>query len=453
MTFSTKPRTNIIKTLFTRPNIATQEMRLNSLTWKWSIVMMTTATLLRISPTFGYSLLVQITSRQHVAFNSLPGKRFTSHLREIKRSTSSHFRWLSSANGDELYQELKERKTRLVFLGTPDVAAESLLSLIEESKKSRSCFDIVGVVSQPPKRRKRKGQPEPTPVGKVAEEHEIPFIFTPEKASDPVFLDFLEQEVRPDICITAAYGQYLPKRFLSMPPLGTVNIHPSLLPRWRGASPVQRSLEAGDNPIGVSLLYTVSKMDAGPIICKTEYDVGPNEQATEVLAHLFRLGTKSLLECLPDIVSGDISFDTASPQQEDQVVKADMIQVSEGELKPWETSATIAHNKVRALSIWPGTWMYFKIGESNEPVRVKVVETRVLNKIIENNDVSAKQVRLGPEKGSGLEVVFHDGTILELLKVQPETKKVMDAKSFWNGLRGQSLDWVDLSMKPTITVQ
>ena len=148
-------------------------------------------------------------------------------------------------------------KARIFFLGTPDVAANSLTRLVKESKKDSSGYEIVGVVTQPPKRRKRRGKEIQSPVGIAAEELEIP-VLTPEKAKDEDFLTELENVYKPDLCITAAYGQYLPKRFLRIPKLGTLNIHPSLLPRWRGASPVQRSLEAGDNPV----LHVVESNDS-----------------------------------------------------------------------------------------------------------------------------------------------------------------------------------------------
>jgi methionyl-tRNA formyltransferase len=147
-------------------------------------------------------------------------------------------------------------KARILFLGTPEVAAESLQTLVASSRDDdNSPYEIVGVVTQPPKRRKRRGKEEQSPVGLIATELNIP-ILTPEKAKDDEFLTSLENEYKPDLCITAAYGQYLPKRFLRIPKFGTLNIHPSLLPRWRGASPVQRSLEAGDNPVGVTVLFT-----------------------------------------------------------------------------------------------------------------------------------------------------------------------------------------------------
>ena len=206
-----------------------------------------------------------------------------------------------------------QEKKRLVFLGTPDVAATTLRKLHEDSisqTNSNAKYEIVCVITQPPKRRRRKGsKAEPSAVGAVAEELGLR-VLSPEKAKDPEFLDILEQDIKPDLCITAAYGQYLPKRFLAAPTLGTVNIHPSLLPRWRGASPVQRSLEAGDNPVGVSVLYTVSKMDAGPIIAQKEETIA-DENAGDLLPLLFDIGTNLLLQNIPDILSGAISIKTA----------------------------------------------------------------------------------------------------------------------------------------------
>lgn len=326
-----------------------------------------------------------------------------------------------------------------MFLGTPDVAAASLASIVQESKKKDSAYEVVGVVTQPPKRRKRRGKEVPSPVGLAAEELGIQ-VLCPEKARDADFLDELENDIRPDLCITAAYGQYLPKRFLAMPKYGTLNIHPSLLPRWRGASPVQRSLEAGDNPVGVSVLFTVSKMDAGPIVSQKVCEVGENDQATEVLPLLFEIGTSCLLDAMPDVISGKVTIDTATPQDEAQVVNADLIDSSEGELKVWNESATTCHNRARGFSMWPGTFLYFRVGDDQEtdPVKVKVIKTRV----VEGTAKPTKVIEMGPKKGDGLRVICGDGSVLELLQVQPVTKKIMDAKSFANGLQGRTLRWV-----------
>jgi methionyl-tRNA formyltransferase len=247
------------------------------------------------------------------------------------------------------------------------------------------------------------------------------------------------------LCITAAYGQYLPKRFLATPTYGTVNIHPSLLPKWRGASPVQRSLEAGDNPVGVTVLFTISKMDAGPIIAQEEQMIDENDQATTVLPLLFEMGTNMLLEVLPDILEGKITMETAQPQDESLVVNANMIDASEAELRVWQESARVCHNRVRGFSMWPGTFCYLQIGdEEQEPTKVKIAKTRVLEESAEPTDV----IEIGPNKGDGLRLVCGDGSILEVLELQPVTRKVMDAKSFVNGLQGRSVRWVKTPAVP-----
>ena len=263
------------------------------------------------------------------------------------------------------------------------------------------------------------------------------------QAKDPDFLEDLETNIKPDLCITAAYGQYLPKRFLATPTYGTVNIHPSLLPRWRGASPVQRSLEAGDNPVGVTVLFTVSKMDAGPIIAQVEQSITEDEQATTVLPQLFEIGTKSLLATLADVLTGKITMETAMEQDKEKIVNADMIDPAEAELKVWEETARVCHNRVRGFRMWPGTFIYMTIGDE-EPTKVKIARTRVTGETMDSTNV----IEIGTNKNDGLKLVCHDGTVLEVLELQPVTKKVMDAKSFVNGLRGRQVKWVETPETP-----
>jgi len=336
------------------------------------------------------------------------------------------------------FDDLSSEKKRVVFLGTPDVAADSLKAIHEASLQPDSNFEVTAVITQPAKKRNRKAKkPTPSEVGKAAEELEIPIILTPEKANDSSFLDQFSA-LEPDVCITAAYGQYLPKRFLATPRCGTVNIHPSLLPRWRGASPVQRSLEAGDNPVGVTVLFTVSAMDAGPIIAQEEMLVGANDTATTVLPALFELGTKLLLEKLPDILNGKITLETATPQNDENAVAAAMIHSSEAELKVWQESALTCHNRLRGFSMWPQTFLWLQPGD-REPIKVKVLETRVVG---DNVEQPTDVVKLGPDKTSGLYVVCYDGSVLELLQVQPATRKSFPARDFQNGYPGEVIRWV-----------
>ncbi len=155
---------------------------------------------------------------------------------------------------------------RVVFLGTPDVAAKSLEMIVEGSKAGKAGsddpdydgFEVVAVVSQPPAPAGRKMKLTPSPVQVMAESLNIP-LYIPTKAKDEDFLAMLE-ELQPDLCITAAYGNFLPKRFLAIPKHGTLNIHPSLLPLYRGAAPVQRCLERGDAVTGITVAETVLKV-------------------------------------------------------------------------------------------------------------------------------------------------------------------------------------------------
>ncbi|KAL3793470.1 hypothetical protein ACHAW5_001645 [Stephanodiscus triporus] len=358
------------------------------------------------------------------------------------RIRSYSFRAASSPDSDGDDEDDDDGRARVLFLGTPDVAATSLESIHEASRLPGCPYRLVGVVTQPPKRRKRGGKETPSPVGIVAERLGLR-VLCPERARDTNFLDEVERAMRPDLCITAAYGQYLPKRFLSLPKFGTLNVHPSLLPRWRGSSPVQRSLEAGDEVVGVSVLFTVSRMDAGPIIVQETTAVDGNEQATTLLPRLFDIGTRRLIDALPGVIGGEITFDTAIVQDESLVREAGMIDSSEGQLWPANMTAIQCHNRVRGFSMWPGTFVYVRVGDddddddessstSREPVKVKVIESRVLDETAEPTNV----IEIGPRKGDGLRLVCADGSVLELLRVQPATRNVMDAKSF-DTLRGE----------------
>jgi methionyl-tRNA formyltransferase len=337
---------------------------------------------------------------------------------------------------------------RIVFLGSPPVAAESLRFIYEASQQPNSMFDVVAVITQPAKRGKR-GAAEETAVSKMAQQLSIPIILTPDKANDPTFLDRLvAPDICPDLCITAAYGQYLPKKFLATPKLGTVNIHPSLLPRWRGASPVQRSLEAGDNPVGVTVLYTVSQMDAGPIIAQSSLQIDDDETATTLLPKLFQIGTQALINVLPDILNGNITMETATPQNEADVTHATLIDNAQAEFKVWQESATTCHNRLRGFHMWPKAYMFLQIGtthadstvvEHTPPIKLKVHEARVVPGLILP---PTNVIQLGPHKQSGLYVVCFDGSVLELVTIQPPSKTAFPARDLFHGYPNAEIRWV-----------
>ena len=157
------------------------------------------------------------------------------------------------------------------------------------------------------------------------------------------------QDLQPDLCVTAAYGNMLPQRFLDTPKRGTLNIHPSLLPRYRGAAPVNRCLENGDAVTGVSLAFTVLKCDAGPVLAHQEQQLEGNEQAPEVLQALFEMGSKLLVQQLPRVWSGEAE-QAAQPQDEAKATHAAKMHKAEGLLDLAGSTAEQLHNKVRTVA-------------------------------------------------------------------------------------------------------
>eukprot|EP00890_Picochlorum_soloecismus_P003429 jgi/Picsp_1/4087/NSC_01597-R1_methionyl-trna formyltransferase len=347
---------------------------------------------------------------------------------------------LAKANLDSTTVE--ERKKRVVFLGTPEVAALVLKKLVYVSREEESTFRIVGVVTQPgrPKGRRNKGVPQPSPVEVFAREESLETILCPIKASEEDFLDTM-RELSPDLCITAAYGNYLPSSFLKIPKFGTLNIHPSLLPAYRGAAPVQRAVEDGLEVSGVTVLYTVKKMDAGPILAQKEYQLNGDVQTPELLNTLFNLGTDLLVEKLPDVWSGR-DKDYIVAQNDDIATHAAKLGKEEGRLN-FHESALVCHNKVRAFAGWPGTYHEFEIYKDGNDVpdiaQIKILKTR-----LSSDGNSGKSA---PENGKvafskdAMQIICGDGRVLEVLELQSPGKKSTNAQAFKNGLTGKYIKW------------
>lgn len=328
---------------------------------------------------------------------------------------------------------------KIVFLGTPDVAAMVLKNLIEGSKHVDNNWKIEAVVTQPgrPKGRRNKGVPQPSPVFECAVNEGITEdrIFCPVKASEAEFLTNLK-ELEPDLCVTAAYGNYLPTRFLDIPRYGTLNIHPSLLPLYRGAAPVQRSLQDGVETTGVTVLYTVKEMDAGPIVAQTEYSVPETMQAPELLETLFTLGTQSLISCLPMVWDNSI---TPREQDHKAATHAAKMERSEAYLDFSSSSALACHNKVRAFVSWPGTYHTFRLIHSKtgeeETTDIKIIETRVRHGDFISWEGDDKKVVYNGK--DAMLVKCGDGTVLEITKLQNPGKKPAVASAFNNGIAGR----------------
>ncbi|KAJ4973098.1 hypothetical protein NE237_006272 [Protea cynaroides] len=246
------------------------------------------------------------------------------------------------------------KKKQLVFMGSPQVSASVLETILNASKAPDSMFQVAAIVTQPPSGRDRGRKMMPSPVAQHAIDRGFPhdLILTPERAGEETFMSNL-RALQPDLCITAAYGNILPSKFLKIPELGTVNIHPSLLPLYRGAAPVQRALQDGVKETGVSLAFTVRALDAGPVIASEKIEVDDHIKAPELLELLFNLGSKLLIDELPSIFDGSARV-KAQPQDESKATLAPKLTPEESWLC-FNEDALVLHNKVRALAGWPGT--------------------------------------------------------------------------------------------------
>lgn len=314
-------------------------------------------------------------------------------------------------------------KKRIVFLGTPAI----VVPVLEKLLNAQGSFEIVGVVSQPPTRAARGNSTVPSPVHARALQAGVP-VLTPDDARASDFIAELAA-LKPDLCVTAAYGQVLSEEFLAIAPFGTLNIHPSLLPLYRGAAPVQRTLQDGAQQTGVTIAKTVRAMDAGPVVAQIHWNLDDSIRAPELLQKLFDRGGDELVRILPDYFAGRCQL---QEQNHAQATKAKKIQVEEGVLRPETMSAREMHNRTRAFFGWPGTRLM--LINASESIEVKVLNTQVVPK------TKAKSNDLFLQDG-GLELVCSDGSVLHILELQAPGKRAMTARDFWNGLRVKSLRW------------
>ena len=330
---------------------------------------------------------------------------------------------------------------RVVFLGTPAVAARSLELLLAGSRAGRGGgFDIAAVVSQPPAKTGRNMKLTPSPVHELAEKEGLTLL-TPPNAKDEGFLAALA-DLQPDLCVTAAYGCFLPQRFLDVPSFGTLNIHPSLLPLYRGAAPVQRCLEKGDAVTGVTVAFTVLAMDAGPVLRQVQRPLHGDERATDLLLELFEAGTEQLLEALPTVWDGSCEA-FLTPQNGAKATKADKVLIEEAEVRLDVLSALTVHNRARGFAGWPGVWTMLSLGDGKQPVRAKLLSTAV------DTATASSASRAVTLKGQALELTCADGSVLQVHELTLPGKKPVNGKAFFNGLTGREARWIGTDEEAT----
>jgi methionyl-tRNA formyltransferase len=301
---------------------------------------------------------------------------------------------------------------RLAYFGTPEFAVPSLAALL----KSR--HQLVGAVTQPDRPRGRGQHVTDCPVKRLAVEHGIP-VLQPERLKDPAFIDGFRAWA-PDLGVVAAYGRILPESVLAIPRLGLVNVHASLLPRYRGAAPVHRAVMAGETETGVSIMHLVQELDAGAVYAAANTPIEPDETSIAVEERLAHLGAGLLVHVVDQLAAGRA---VAVPQEDESVSYASRLRKDEG-LIDWRADAIAIHNQVRGLQPWPMAWT-FLAGQ-----RLIIVQTRVREGAGHSSPRAGEVVDVSADAVS---VCAGDGATIDLLTVQPEGRRAMSIRDFMAG--------------------
>ncbi|MFS7185233.1 methionyl-tRNA formyltransferase [Serratia proteamaculans] len=300
---------------------------------------------------------------------------------------------------------------RIIFAGTPDFAARHLDALLS------SGHQIVGVFTQPDRPAGRGNKLTPSPVKVLAEQHHLP-VFQP-KSLRPEENQHLVADLNADVMVVVAYGLILPKAVLDMPRLGCINVHGSLLPRWRGAAPIQRSLWAGDNETGVTIMQMDVGLDTGDMMHKIACPIEAADTSASLYNKLAQLGPQGLLTTLQQMAEGTAKREV---QDESLVTYAEKLSKEEARLD-WSLSAAQLERCIRAFNPWPVS--YFTIDD--QPV--KVWQATVL---AQNTDAEPGTI-IHADK-LGIQVATAEG-ILNLTQLQPAGKKPMSAQDLLNSRR------------------
>lgn len=298
---------------------------------------------------------------------------------------------------------------RILFMGTPDFAVASLRALVEAG------HEICGVFTQPDKPKNRGHKMTPPPVKEYALTQNLP-VFQPLKMKDGTALAIV-QELKPELIVVAAYGRILPEEILQAAPYGAINVHSSILPKYRGAAPINWAILNGETVTGDTIMYMAKELDAGDIIRCAETAIDPDEDAQELTARLAELGAKTLVEVVADIGRGIV---TRTPQDHSRSTYAPMLDKS---LSPmdFKRSAQALHNQVRGLIPWPCATMALQ-GKT-----VKVFRTQI------GEETSAAPGTIVAADKRGIAVSCGDGRVLRITELQPEGGKRMAAAAYLAG--------------------
>ena len=311
---------------------------------------------------------------------------------------------------------MEKNELKLVFMGTPEISAYVFEKMIEDG------YHFVGLVAQPDHPVGRKGIIEKVPTKVIAEKYNIP-VFQPAKIRDDY--SFIEQ-IKPDLVITLAYGQIVPQGFLDKIPVGCLNLHGSLLPKYRGASPIQTALINSETVTGVTLMEMVKAMDAGRMYAKKEVEIKEDDNATSLFNKIKIAASELVLEALPKYINGELKGE----EQDESLVSFCSTIKPEQEKLDLSLSAKEIVGWIRGLSDEPGAYLYLN------NLKIKIYKAKVINDLVDHEIGEIIQA-----DKNGLVFQTKDGQI-SILELQKEGKKRMDYRSFINGnqnLLGQKL--------------
>ncbi|MGI6224904.1 MAG: methionyl-tRNA formyltransferase [Peptococcales bacterium] len=300
---------------------------------------------------------------------------------------------------------------RIVFMGTPDFAVPTLKQLIKKG------HEVVGVITQPDRPAGRGKKLTPSPI-KVIAQNEGLFIYQPEKIRDPQAIESIK-ELQPDVIVVVAYGQILPREILELPPFGAINVHASLLPKYRGAAPIHWAIINGEKKSGVTTMLMEEGLDTGPMLLKEEVKINPQMTTGELHDQLALLGGELLVQTLDKLILGQIE---PEPQDDNLSNYAPLLK-KEHEKIDWQQSKERIHNLIRGMNPWPGAYTFFK------DIRLKIWGTTLAEYPAPESKIAGAIINLAEE---GFWVQTGTEPIL-ITKVQPAGKNMMTAVSFING--------------------
>ncbi|MGB9766164.1 MAG: methionyl-tRNA formyltransferase [Sulfurihydrogenibium sp.] len=292
---------------------------------------------------------------------------------------------------------------KVLFWGTPDFAVESLKALLS------SKHQVVGVITQPDKPKGRGQKVQPTPVKEEALKHGL-LVYQPEKIkNNPEVVDFIKN-LNPDISVVVAYGKILPEEVINIPKYKTINVHASLLPKYRGAAPIHRAIMDGEEETGVCIMEIVKELDAGDIYRCKKVKIEPNDDIITLHDKLAKEGAKLLIEVLDDIEEGKVE---KTPQDSTKATYAKPIEKEEAKIN-WEKPAKDIYNQIRALKVWPKAYSNFR----NQQVKILDAEVVECPKAVKPGEVVKSNDK------EGIIVATKEGCILIKTLQFPNSKPI-----------------------------